>query len=202
MPIGDQEIDSGTDPNDVGTRTAAFLSSHPDTQAILTLGPTSASPVIKWVRDQGASDKYFFATFDLSEDIVAGIKDGVVDVAVDQQPFIQGYGGVEVIANYLRYGVLQANDIASGPGLSPRTTWIRSWLSRVSTAEPTRRDRRRGPDGIRPPNPKVSRESAPRLRERDRPRGDLGGAHNPNQPALKSKCKFSSPSAGGLKGNA
>ena len=50
------------------------------------------------------------------------MKDGIVDVAVDQQPFIQGYGSVEVIANYLRYGVLQANDIASGPGLVTKDT--------------------------------------------------------------------------------
>ena len=122
VPIGDQEIDSGSDPNDVVTRTAAFLASHPDTQAILTLGPPSANPVNKWGRDQGAGDKYVFATFDLSEDIVSGMKDGIVDVAVDQQPFIQGYGSVEVIANYLRYGVLQANDIASGPGLVTKDT--------------------------------------------------------------------------------
>ena len=117
VELGAQEIDSGTDPNDVVTRTAAYLTANADTQAILTLGPTSANPVIKWVRDQGAADKYFFATFDLSEDIVAAMEDGMVKVAVDQQPFIQGYDAVEILTNYVRYGVLQANDIYSGPGL-------------------------------------------------------------------------------------
>src|SRR5262245_752422 len=52
VPLGDQEIDSGTDPNDIVTRTAAFLKAHPDTQAILTLGPTGADPMIKWVKEQ------------------------------------------------------------------------------------------------------------------------------------------------------
>ncbi|TAN15029.1 MAG: sugar ABC transporter substrate-binding protein [Rhizobiaceae bacterium] len=117
VPVGDQEIDSGTDPNTIVTRTAAFLKAHPKTEAILTLGPTGADPLIGWVRDQGAAGKYFFATFDLSKDIVDALKDGTVKVAVDQQPFIQGYGAVEVLTNYLRYGVLQANDIHSGPGL-------------------------------------------------------------------------------------
>ncbi|OCC06935.1 sugar ABC transporter substrate-binding protein [Labrys sp. WJW] len=117
VPLGDQEIDSGTDPNDVVNRSAAFLKAHPDTQAILTLGPTSADPMIKWVKDQGAGDKYYFASFDLSRDIVAAMKDGTVKVAIDQQPFLQGYDAVTVLTNYARYGVLQANDVASGPGL-------------------------------------------------------------------------------------
>jgi simple sugar transport system substrate-binding protein len=117
VDLGEQMIDSGTDPNDVVTRTAAFLNSHPDTQAILTLGPTGADPMIKWVKEQGAADKYFFATFDLSQDITGAIKDGIIKVAVDQQPFIQGYGAVEILTNYARFGVLQANDVYSGPGL-------------------------------------------------------------------------------------
>jgi simple sugar transport system substrate-binding protein len=117
VKLGSQEIDSGTDPNDVVTRTAAYLKAHPETQAILTLGPTGADPMIKWVRDQGAAGKYFFATFDLSKDIVGAMKEGMIKVAVDQQPFIQGYDAVEVLTNYARFGVLQANDIYSGPGL-------------------------------------------------------------------------------------
>jgi simple sugar transport system substrate-binding protein len=104
-------------PNDIVTRTAAYLKAHPDTQAILTLGPTGADPMIKWVKDQGAAGKYFFATFDLSQDIVGAMKDGTIKVAVDQQPFIQGYDAVGILTNYVRYGVLQANDIYSGPGL-------------------------------------------------------------------------------------
>ncbi len=117
VPLGGQEIDSGTDPNDVVSRTAAYLKTHPATQAILTLGPTSADPVIKYLRDQGMATKYYFATFDLSQDIVAAMKDGIVKVAVDQQPFLQGYDAVQVLVLYDRYGVLQANNIESGPGL-------------------------------------------------------------------------------------
>jgi simple sugar transport system substrate-binding protein len=117
VPLGNQEIDSGTDPNDVVTRTAAYLKAHPDTQAILTLGPIGADPMINWIHEQGAGDKYYFATFDLSKDIVAAMKEGLIKVAVDQQPFIQGYDAVQILTNYARFGVLQANDIYSGPGL-------------------------------------------------------------------------------------
>lgn len=117
VPLGDQEIDSGTDPNTVVSRTAAFLKAHPNTQAILTLGPTSADPVIQWLTDQGTADKYFFATFDLSKAIVGAIKSGMIKVAIDQQPFLQGWDAVAVLTNYIRYGVVQANGIHSGPGL-------------------------------------------------------------------------------------
>lgn len=117
VPLGGQEIDSGTDPTDIVSRTAAYLKTHPGTQAILTLGPTSADPMIKYLRDQGMAAKFYFATFDLSQDIVAAMKDGIVKVAVDQQPFLQGYDAVQVLILYDRYGVVQANNIESGPGL-------------------------------------------------------------------------------------
>jgi simple sugar transport system substrate-binding protein len=117
VPLGAQEIDSGQDPNDIVTRSAAYLKANPNTQAILTLGPTGADPMIKYVKDQGAGSKFFFATFDLSQDIVGAMKEGTIKVAVDQQPFLQGYDAVQILTMYNRYGILQANDIFSGPGL-------------------------------------------------------------------------------------
>jgi simple sugar transport system substrate-binding protein len=45
------------------------------------------------------------------------MKEGLIKVAVDQQPFIQGYDAVQILSNYARFGVLQANDVYSGPGL-------------------------------------------------------------------------------------
>lgn len=117
VPLGSQEIDSGTDPTDIVSRTEAYLKVHPNTQAVLTLGPTGADPLLKDLRDHGTTGKYFFATFDLSQDIVSGIKDGAIKVAVDQQPFLQGYDAVQILVLYHRFGVLQANNISSGPGL-------------------------------------------------------------------------------------
>ena len=117
IPIGDQDIDSGTDPQTIISRTAAFLKTHPKTQAILTLGPTGADPLLQYLKQQDLTSKYYFATFDLSQAVLAGLKDGTVKEAVDQQPFLQGFDAVQTLALYDRYGVLQANNIASGPGL-------------------------------------------------------------------------------------
>jgi simple sugar transport system substrate-binding protein len=58
----------------------------------------------------------YFGTFDLGDEIVQGIKDGVINWGIDQQPFLQAYLPVVVLTNYHRYGVLPGNNINSGPG--------------------------------------------------------------------------------------
>jgi simple sugar transport system substrate-binding protein len=58
----------------------------------------------------------YFGTFDLGEEIVKGIKAGTIQWGIDQQPFLQAYLPVVVLANYDRYGVLPGNNINSGPG--------------------------------------------------------------------------------------
>ena len=117
VPLGASMIDSGLDPSEVQNKVAAYLSANPDTDAILTLGPNSAEPTIRAVKDAGLEgDDVVFATFDLSAGIAQAIKDGVIDFAVDQQPFLQGYLPVVFLTNYARYGVIPANDVNSGPG--------------------------------------------------------------------------------------
>ena len=68
------------------------------------------------LRDAGETTKYNFISFDLSADIAQGIKDGIVAAAIDQQPFLQGYMPVSLLTHYVRYGVIPANNINTGPG--------------------------------------------------------------------------------------
>ena len=58
----------------------------------------------------------YFGTFDLGEEIVKGIKSGIIEWGIDQQPFLQAYLPVVILTNYDRYGVLPGNNINSGPG--------------------------------------------------------------------------------------
>ena len=46
----------------------------------------------------GLEEKIFFATFDLSDEIAKGIKEGRVKFAIDQQPYLQGYIPIAVLA--------------------------------------------------------------------------------------------------------
>ena len=116
IELGNQMIDSGQDPAEIKNRVLAYLNTNPETDAILTLGPTSADPTILALDENGMAGDIYFGTFDLGENIVTAIKDGTIQWGIDQQPFLQAYLPVVVLANYDRYGVLPGNNINSGPG--------------------------------------------------------------------------------------
>jgi simple sugar transport system substrate-binding protein len=117
VKLGDQMLDSGMDPTDVYNRLKAFLTAHPGTDGILTLGPNAADPTIKLLRDTGSASKYkSFISFDLDGDIAKAIQDGTMESAIDQQPYLQGYLPVVFLTEYARYGVIPANNVNTGPG--------------------------------------------------------------------------------------
>lgn len=116
VPLGDSMIDAGQDPAEIKNRVMAYLTANPETDAILTLGPTSADPTILAVQEMGIAGDIYFGTFDLGTEIVNGIKDGTIKWGIDQQPFLQAYLPVVILSNYDRYGVLPGNNINSGPG--------------------------------------------------------------------------------------
>ena len=91
-------IDTGEDPTTVKNKVSTFLRKNSDTQAILTLGPTSAHPTLQALADNGKLGEIWFATFDLSDEIASAIKDGNIEFAIDQQPYLQGYVPVAVLA--------------------------------------------------------------------------------------------------------
>jgi len=116
VDLGNQMIDSGIDPGEIKNKVIAFLRANPDTNGIITLGPTSAHPTLAALEASGMTGKIFFGTFDLSGEIASAIKDGTIAFAIDQQPYLQGYLPVVILTNLARYGVVPGNNINSGPG--------------------------------------------------------------------------------------
>jgi len=116
VELGDSMLDSGQDPAEVKNRVLAYLSANPKTEAILALGPTAANPTLLALQENGLAGDIYFGAFDLGENIVKGIESGVINWSIDQQPFLQAYLPVVILANYDRYGVLPGNNINSGPG--------------------------------------------------------------------------------------
>ena len=116
VDLGSQMIDSGQDPSEIKNKVLAYLSANKNTDAVLTLGPTSADPTIAALQENGMAGDLYFGTFDLGTEIVKGIKAGIINWGIDQQPFLQAYLPVIVLTNYDRYGVLPGNNINSGPG--------------------------------------------------------------------------------------
>jgi len=120
--LGTQMIDSGQDPSEIKNKVLAYLSANPETDAILTLGPTAAGPSIQAVKENGMAGDIYFGTFDLSAEISDGIKEGIILWAIDQQPFFQGYLAVVLMASYNRYGILVPHNVNSGPGFVTKST--------------------------------------------------------------------------------
>ena len=117
VKLGDQMLDSGLDPTGVYNKVKAFLAAHPDTNGIIALGPNAADPLIKYLRDTGSASKFkSIISFDLDGDISKAIKDGIMSAAIDQQPYLQGYLPIVFLTQYVRYGVLPANNVNTGPG--------------------------------------------------------------------------------------
>lgn len=116
IELGKSMLDSGEDPGEIKNRVLAYLAANPKTDAILTLGPTSADPTIAALKENGMAGDIYFGTFDLGTEIVKAIKADIIEWGIDQQPFLQAYLPVVILTNYDRYGVLPGNNINSGPG--------------------------------------------------------------------------------------
>jgi simple sugar transport system substrate-binding protein len=104
-------------PTESQQRIQAALSSKPDVDGILTLGPTGASPALKALDAAGKKDKVKIATFDLSPDVLAAIDAGNMLFAIDQQQFEQGYLPIVLLTLYKTNLNTIANPILmTGPG--------------------------------------------------------------------------------------
>lgn len=91
-------LDSGNDPTEVENKVFAALHAHPETQAVLALGPTSAVPSLRAIRKLGLAGKIYFATFDLTPEVDKAIEAGTAAFAIDQQPYLQGYIPIALLA--------------------------------------------------------------------------------------------------------
>ncbi len=84
----------------------------------MTLGPNGAIPFYGFLEESGTTAGAIkHGTFDLGAEIVAAIKDGRTLFAIDQQPYLQGYGAVQALVLNLRQGISPALPVtATGPG--------------------------------------------------------------------------------------
>ena len=83
----------GTDTANVQSTITAKLQQDKDITHVLTLGAPFALIAQKSVDEAGSKAKV--ATFDLNDEALQQIKDGNIEWAVDQQPYVQGYQAVD-----------------------------------------------------------------------------------------------------------
>ena len=99
-----------TDPTGTASAIKAHFSAEPDTQGMLTLGPSAAEPALEALNELGLIGKVKFGTFDLSPSVLQAVRDGKMEFAIDQQQYLQGYLPVVALTLYKT----NANTIGGG----------------------------------------------------------------------------------------
>ncbi|AYL38686.1 sugar ABC transporter substrate-binding protein [Streptomyces fungicidicus] len=89
---------NGTSMPDVQSAIEARLQSDPGLDAVVTLGAPYADTAVK--AREGAGSDAEIDTFDLNAKVAAGLEDGSLGFAVDQQPYLQGYQAVDLLWLY------------------------------------------------------------------------------------------------------
>ncbi|MBN1210491.1 MAG: sugar ABC transporter substrate-binding protein [Myxococcaceae bacterium] len=106
---------NAADPTDSKQKVSAAMGEGID--GIMTLGPLGAGPALAALKEGGGLGKVKLGTFDLTPDVLAGIRDGALEFAIDQQQYLQGYLPIVLLTQYKQYGVLPAGGILpTGPG--------------------------------------------------------------------------------------
>jgi simple sugar transport system substrate-binding protein len=93
---------TGTDMPSVQAAITSKLQQDPGIDRVLTLGAPFALTAVKSVKDASSSAKV--VTFDTNKELVTAIKNGEVEWAVDQQPYLQGYLAVDSLWLYKNNG--------------------------------------------------------------------------------------------------
>jgi simple sugar transport system substrate-binding protein len=104
-------------PTEAQARIEAALSTNPDVNGILALGPTGAAPALEALRGTGQLGKIQLATFDLSPDVLKAIESGDMLFAIDSQQYMQGYLPIVLLTLYATNLNTIANPVLmTGPG--------------------------------------------------------------------------------------
>ena len=113
---------SDTDPKSPATLAAVIVRDKAD--GLLTTNATGSSVALKAVEMDHDAGKVTIGTFDLGPDVLTAVHDGRLLFAVDQQPYLQGYLPVLMLAQRARYGLFpsQGQVIPTGPHFVTRAT--------------------------------------------------------------------------------
>ena len=112
---GTEVVAVSPDPADVQRRTEAYLSAHPDVQAVFALGATAANPLIPMFRDKELFGKYKLYTFDISPEVLDAVVAGEMGFGMDAQQYLMGFLPVIYLVEQATHGFWPLNNAYTGP---------------------------------------------------------------------------------------
>jgi len=105
----------GDDPEAMVAAIAEHVESHPDLEAVCTLGPPGCAATIAALEQTGRLGAVRHASFDLAPAQLDAIAAGRLGFTVDSQQYLQGYLGVASLTLFARDGLRPAGDLSTGP---------------------------------------------------------------------------------------
>jgi simple sugar transport system substrate-binding protein len=101
----------------------AYLTAHPDTDAVFTTANLDAIGAAQGIAAAGMTGKVKLCGINFDEGILAQIKAGTQSCAVDQQGYQQGFYAVSILNGYINYGLtIATREILTGPGVVDAST--------------------------------------------------------------------------------
>jgi simple sugar transport system substrate-binding protein len=103
------------DPTESAGRVEAYLTANPDTDGVLTLGPSVADPILQRLKETGMLANIKMGTFDLSPIALEAVDAGEMVFAIDSQQYLMGYLPVVFFTMKAMYGTMPSAPILTGP---------------------------------------------------------------------------------------
>jgi simple sugar transport system substrate-binding protein len=109
-------LPTSADPAEIESKIRAALTSDKDLNGVIALSaPLVGERAVAAVQGLGLGAKVKVASYDLSANFLKAVSEGKAEFAVDQQPYLQGYVPVAMLAQRAKYGTLPAGNVPSGP---------------------------------------------------------------------------------------
>ncbi|HEX7290024.1 MAG TPA: substrate-binding domain-containing protein [Conexibacter sp.] len=109
------------DPTSTRAKVQALLQ-RGDIDGIFAEGVEGAEPALDALRATGKAGKVKLGNYILSPKVLDAIKRGDAMFAIDQQQWLQGYYPVQMITQYLRYGLVPPTEVSTGPTFVTKET--------------------------------------------------------------------------------
>jgi ABC-type sugar transport system substrate-binding protein len=112
----------GSNMPQVKSSVTAKLQADKGVDGILALNADVSLTAVDAAKDAGSSAK--IATFDMNKQLIAALKDGRIQFAIDQQPYLQGYEAVDELWLYKRNGNILGGGqpVSTGPAIVDKNT--------------------------------------------------------------------------------
>jgi len=106
-PVQTLNLDNSGDEGEYLSVIGPYLQAHPEVGAVVSGGTSGANPTAKYVADNYLSLP--IATFDVGQTTSNYIQQGIITLAINQQPFLEGYFAVANLALNLKFGFQPVN---------------------------------------------------------------------------------------------